>query len=40
MAARVAGYKPGMSDPQDFEGPPEIQLPPEAQPLLRTASRV
>jgi 2-hydroxy-6-oxonona-2,4-dienedioate hydrolase len=40
MAARVAGYKPGMSDPQDFEGPGEIQLPPEAQPLLRTASRV
>jgi len=33
MAARVAGYKPCMSDL------PDIQLPPEAHALLRTASR-
>lgn len=33
MAARVAGYKPSMSDL------PDIQLPPEALALLRTASR-
>jgi len=39
MAARVAGYKPGMSDPADFQDSQDIQLPPEAQPLLRTASR-
>jgi 2-hydroxy-6-oxonona-2,4-dienedioate hydrolase len=39
MAARVAGYKPGMSDPEDFRDSGDIQIPPETQPLLRTASR-
>jgi 2-hydroxy-6-oxonona-2,4-dienedioate hydrolase len=39
MAARRAGYKPRMSDPADFQDSQDIQLPPEAQQLLRTASR-
>jgi 2-hydroxy-6-oxonona-2,4-dienedioate hydrolase len=36
MAARGAGYKPLMTDSVNI---PNIQLPPEAQALLRTASR-
>lgn len=40
MAARRAGYKSLMTDSADLQGPQNIQLPPEAQLLLRTANRV